>query len=36
VTVNERSIAVDDYGEFKENYDSLISPKNSLLLLKKI
>ncbi|MFH1866244.1 MAG: DUF3857 and transglutaminase domain-containing protein [Candidatus Eisenbacteria bacterium] len=36
VTVNERSIAVDNYDEFKESYDSLISPKNSLLLLKKI
>lgn len=36
VTVNERSIAVDDYDVFKENYDNLISPKNRLLLLKKI
>ncbi|HYW68441.1 MAG TPA: DUF3857 domain-containing protein [bacterium] len=35
VTVNERSIAVDDYAGFKENYDSLASPKNQLLLLKK-
>ena len=35
VTVNERSIAVDNYGEFKESYDTLISPKNRLILLKK-
>jgi len=36
VTVSERSIAVDDYAVFKESYDNLISPKNRLLLLKKI
>jgi hypothetical protein len=35
VTVNERSIAVDDYGAFKKSYDTLISPKNRLILLKK-
>ncbi|MCK4511661.1 transglutaminase domain-containing protein, partial [bacterium] len=36
ITVNERSISVDSYGEFKENYDTLSSPKNRLILLKKI
>ena len=36
VTINERSISVDGYGELKENYDSLISPKNRLILLKKV
>ena len=35
IAVNERSISVEDYGKFKENYDTLISPKNRLLLLKK-
>ncbi len=36
ITINERSISVDSYGEFKENYDTLSSPKNRLILLKKI
>ncbi len=36
VVVNERSVAVDDYGKFKESYDGILSPKNRLLLLKKI
>jgi hypothetical protein len=35
IAVNERSISVEDYGKFKENYDTLISPKNRLILLKK-
>jgi len=35
IAVNERSIAVDGYSKFKENYDTLISPKNRLILLKK-
>ena len=35
ITINERSISIDNYGEFKENYDTLISPKNRLILLKK-
>jgi len=35
VAVNERSITVDDYSKFKESYDTLISPKNRLILLKK-
>jgi len=35
VSVNERSIPVERYEEFKENYDSLVSPKNSLVLLRK-
>ena len=35
VAVNERSIAVDGYSKFKENYDTLVSPKNRLILLKK-
>lgn len=35
VAVNERSISVNDYGKFKENYDTLVSPKNRLVLLKK-
>jgi hypothetical protein len=35
VTINERSIDVDDYAGFKENYDDLTSPKNRLLLLKR-
>jgi hypothetical protein len=36
ITINERSISVDNYGEFKENYDTLSSPKNRLILLRKI
>ena len=36
VTVNERSVAVENYDKFKESYDSLTSPRNRLLLLKKI
>ncbi|MFH1688705.1 MAG: DUF3857 domain-containing protein [Candidatus Eisenbacteria bacterium] len=36
VAVNERSVAVHNYDKFKESYDGLISPKNRLLLLKKI
>ncbi len=35
IAVNERSISVENYGKFKENYDTLISPKNRLILLKK-
>ena len=35
ITVNERSISVDNYGEFKENYDTLSSPKNRLILLRR-
>ena len=35
VTVNERSIGVDNYTEFKESYDTLVSPKSRLILLKK-
>ena len=35
VAVNERSISVENYGRFKENYDTLVSPKNRLILLKK-
>ncbi len=35
IAVNERSISVEDYGKFKENYDTLVSPKNRLILLKK-
>ena len=35
VTVNERSIDVDNYNEFKESYDTLVSPKSRLILLKK-
>ena len=36
VTVNERSIAVDEYSEFKGNYDRLVSPKNRLVLLERL
>jgi hypothetical protein len=35
VVVNERSIPVERYTEFKEGYDSLVSPKNQLILLRK-
>jgi len=35
IAVNERSISLENYGKFKENYDALISPKNRLVLLKK-
>ena len=36
VTINERSIVVDNYDEFKESYDTLVSPKSRLILLRKI
>jgi len=35
IAVNERSISLENYGKFKENYDALASPKNRLILLKK-
>jgi hypothetical protein len=35
VTVNERSIPVERYDEFKDSYDTLGSPKNRLVLLRK-
>jgi len=35
VVVNERSIPVERYGEFKESYDSLNSPKSQLILLRR-
>jgi hypothetical protein len=35
VTVNERRIPVERYDEFKESYDTLGSPKNRLVLLRK-
>jgi hypothetical protein len=35
IVVNERSISRENYGKFKENYDTLVSPKNRLILLKR-
>jgi hypothetical protein len=35
VMVNERSIPVERYDEFKDSYDTLGSPKNRLVLLRK-
>ncbi|MCK4511031.1 hypothetical protein KAW64_04790, partial [bacterium] len=35
IAVNERSISLENYGKFKENFDALASPKNRLILLKK-
>jgi hypothetical protein len=35
IAVNERSINLENYGKFKENFDALASPKNRLILLKK-
>jgi len=35
IAVSERSISLENYSKFKENYDTLVSPKNRLVLLKK-
>jgi hypothetical protein len=35
VIVNDRSIPVDRYSDFKESYDRSASPKNQLVILKK-
>jgi hypothetical protein len=35
VTVNEHSIPVDRYASLKEDFDTLASPKNQLVLLRK-
>ncbi len=36
IVINERSISRENYGVFKENYDTLVSPKNRLILLRKV
>lgn len=35
VTFKKMTVPVEEYGAFKKDYDTLASPKNALILLKK-